>query len=152
APGQGRTHRRPRLPDRRTRPGPGAAGARRRRDLPRALLGRDRGRGPRRPPPLRLRPRERRRRDAGPAGRGTGGHEPSSAAPGRGAEDAAVRSGFVGLGGRANVGKSTLVNTIVGSHVVIVSNRPQTTRRAIRGVATDPEAERQLILVDLPGV
>jgi GTP-binding protein Era len=62
------------------------------------------------------------------------------------------RSGFVGLAGRPNVGKSTLVNAIVGSHVVIVSSRPQTTRRAIRGVATDLEAERQLILVDLPGV
>jgi GTP-binding protein Era len=56
------------------------------------------------------------------------------------------------LAGRPNVGKSTLVNAIVGSHVVIVSSRPQTTRRAIRGVATDLEAERQLILVDLPGV
>jgi GTP-binding protein Era len=63
-----------------------------------------------------------------------------------------TRSGFIGLAGRPNVGKSTLVNAIVGSHVVIVSSRPQTTRRAIRGVATDLEAERQLILVDLPGV
>jgi GTPase len=63
-----------------------------------------------------------------------------------------TRSGFVGLAGRPNVGKSTLVNALVGSHVAIVSNRPQTTRRAIRGVATDPEAERQLVLVDLPGV
>jgi GTP-binding protein Era len=62
------------------------------------------------------------------------------------------RSGFVGLAGRPNVGKSTLVNAIVGSHVAIVSVRPQTTRRAIRGVATDLEAERQLVLVDLPGV
>jgi len=62
------------------------------------------------------------------------------------------RSGFVGLAGRPNVGKSTLVNALVGSHVAIVSNRPQTTRRAIRGVATDLEAERQLVLVDLPGV
>jgi GTP-binding protein Era len=61
-------------------------------------------------------------------------------------------SGFIGLAGRPNVGKSTLVNAIVGSHVVIVSSRPQTTRRAIRGVATDLEAERQLVLVDLPGV
>jgi GTPase len=63
-----------------------------------------------------------------------------------------TRAGFVGLAGRPNAGKSTLVNAIVGSHVVIVSVRPQTTRRAIRGVATDLEAGRQLVLVDLPGV
>jgi GTPase len=63
-----------------------------------------------------------------------------------------TRAGFIGLAGRPNVGKSTLVNAIVGSHVAIVSNRPQTTRRAIRGVATDLEKERQLVLVDLPGV
>jgi GTPase len=63
-----------------------------------------------------------------------------------------TRSGFIGLAGRPNAGKSTLVNTIVGSHVAIASVRPQTTRRAIRGVATDLEAGRQLILVDLPGV
>ena len=63
-----------------------------------------------------------------------------------------TRSGFVGLAGRPNVGKSTLVNAIVGAKVAIVSDRPQTTRRAVRGVATDVEAERQLVLVDLPGV
>jgi GTP-binding protein Era len=63
-----------------------------------------------------------------------------------------TRAGFVGLAGRPNVGKSTLVNAIVGSRVAIVSVRPQTTRRAIRGIATDEQAGRQLVLVDLPGV
>jgi GTPase len=63
-----------------------------------------------------------------------------------------TRSGFIGLAGRPNVGKSTLVNALVGRHVAIVSMRPQTTRRAIRGVATDLEAGTQLVLVDLPGV
>jgi GTP-binding protein Era len=61
-----------------------------------------------------------------------------------------TRSGFVALAGRPNAGKSTLVNAIVGEKVAIVSDKPQTTRRAIRGVATGPEW--QLVLVDLPGV
>jgi len=61
-----------------------------------------------------------------------------------------TRSGFVALAGRPNVGKSTLVNAVVGGKVAIVSDRPQTTRRAIRGVRTDDS--RQLVLVDLPGV
>jgi GTP-binding protein Era len=60
------------------------------------------------------------------------------------------RSGFVALAGRPNAGKSTLVNRIVGEKVAIVSDKPQTTRRAIRGVATGERS--QLVLVDLPGV
>jgi GTPase len=61
-----------------------------------------------------------------------------------------TRSGFVALAGRPNAGKSTLVNRIVGDKVAIVSDKPQTTRREIRGIATGDGW--QLVLVDLPGV
>ena len=100
---------------------------------------RRRGDGPRRPAPLRLRPRDGLRRDARPAGSSDGGPQ-------------MTRSGFVGLAGRPNVGKSTIVNAIVGAKVAIISDRPQTTRRAVRGIATDLDAGWQMILVDLPGV
>lgn len=61
-----------------------------------------------------------------------------------------TRSGFVAMAGRPNVGKSTFVNAVVGEKVAIVSDRPQTTRRAIRGV--HQHGDCQIVLVDLPGV
>jgi GTP-binding protein Era len=61
-----------------------------------------------------------------------------------------TRGGFVALAGRPNVGKSTFVNAVVGEKVAIVSDRPQTTRRAIRGVHRSGDC--QIVLVDLPGV
>jgi GTP-binding protein Era len=67
-----------------------------------------------------------------------------------------TRTGFVPVVGRPNVGKSTLVNRLVGSKVAITSMRPQTTRNAIRGVVTGPpgssEPEYQIVLVDTPGL
>ncbi len=60
-----------------------------------------------------------------------------------------IRSGFVALAGRPNVGKSTLANALCGGKVAIVSDKPQTTRQGIRGVVTGEGY--QLVLVDLPG-
>jgi GTP-binding protein Era len=64
-----------------------------------------------------------------------------------------VRSGFIAVAGRPNVGKSTLVNAIVGAKVAVVSDKSQTTRRAIRGIVNgERDGEPfQLVLVDLPG-
>jgi GTPase len=71
--------------------------------------------------------------------------EPDAVTP-----EAPTRAGFVAIAGRPNVGKSTLVNAVVGGKVTIVSDKPQTTRRAVRGVATGPDW--QLVLTDLPGI
>ena len=60
------------------------------------------------------------------------------------------RSGFVTVVGRPNVGKSTLVNRLVGAKVAITSDRPQTTRTEIRGVRTTPSS--QIVLLDTPGL
>jgi GTPase len=60
------------------------------------------------------------------------------------------RSGFVTFVGRPNVGKSTLTNALVGEKVAITSDKPQTTRRAIRGIVNRPGG--QLVIVDTPGI
>ena len=60
-----------------------------------------------------------------------------------------MKSGFVAVAGRPNVGKSTLVNALCGGKVAIVSDKPQTTRHRIFGIANAPES--QLVLADLPG-
>jgi len=66
-------------------------------------------------------------------------------------DDARVfRSGFVALVGRPNVGKSTLLNRMVGRKVSIVSDRPQTTRTQVRGVRTTPDT--QIVFLDTPGI
>lgn len=69
---------------------------------------------------------------------------------GNASDDTDYRAGFVSFVGRPNVGKSTLTNALVGEKVAITSSKPQTTRRAIRGIAHSRAG--QLILVDTPGM
>ena len=61
-----------------------------------------------------------------------------------------MKSGFVGLIGRPNVGKSTLINTIIGEKIAIVSKKPQTTRNIIKGIYNDDDS--QIVFVDTPGI
>ena len=61
-----------------------------------------------------------------------------------------MKSGFVSIIGRPNVGKSTLLNQILGQKIVIATDKAQTTRKRIKGILTNPEG--QIVFVDTPGV
>jgi GTP-binding protein Era len=61
-----------------------------------------------------------------------------------------IKSGFVGIVGRPNVGKSTLLNTIIGKKIAITSDKPQTTRNTIQGIYNDDDS--QMVFIDTPGI
>lgn len=68
-----------------------------------------------------------------------------------------MKSGFIGIIGRPNVGKSTLLNSILGEKIAITTDKPQTTRNSIRGIYTrfDEEGETdgvQMVFIDTPGI
>lgn len=63
-----------------------------------------------------------------------------------------MKSGFISIIGRPNVGKSTLLNAIIGEKVAITTSKPQTTRNVIRGIYTDTENETQMVFIDTPGI
>jgi len=67
-------------------------------------------------------------------------------------EDLPMRSGFVAILGKPNVGKSTLLNTLLGVKVAPITPKPQTTRKGVRGIWTDRDTRRQLVFVDTPGL
>jgi GTP-binding protein Era len=92
--------------------------------------------------------------DAGTQGRGdagtAGGGDEQTPSARSGERSATIRSGFVALVGKPNVGKSTLLNALLGQKVAIVSPRPQTTRVPMRGILSRPGA--QIVFVDTPGI
>ncbi|MGB8645178.1 MAG: GTPase Era [Anaerolineae bacterium] len=78
------------------------------------------------------------------------GQTPAETTPAAGPDETHHRAGFVSVIGKPNVGKSTLINLYVGHKVAITSDKPQTTRRTLRGILTRPDA--QIIFVDTPGI